>query len=125
MRPPILILTVAFGVGLWAALDPFAFPGAALWGVALPLVAAAAGLAPRAPLGAAVGIMAVAGMLWGTAAGRERDATCTGRWAAGVKAKERENPAPILQLPGPLPAPGRGPGSRGLSRAGGGPGRMR
>ena len=70
MRPPILILTVAFGVGLWAGLDPFAFPGVALWGVALPLLAAAAWLAPRAPLGGAVGIMGVAGMLWGTAATR-------------------------------------------------------
>ncbi|PYP43971.1 MAG: DNA internalization-related competence protein ComEC/Rec2 [Gemmatimonadetes bacterium] len=106
MRPPILILTVAFGVGLWAALDPFAFPGAALWGVALPLVAAAAGLAPRAPLGAAVGIMAVAGMLWGTAAVRERDATCTGRWAAGVTAREGQTRAAIVQLADPVPARG-------------------
>ena len=106
MRPPILILTVAFGVGLWAALDPFAFPGAALWGVALPLVAAAAGLAPRAPLGAAVGIMAVAGMLWGTAAVRERDATCTGRWAAGVTAREGQTRAAIVRLADPVPARG-------------------
>ena len=106
MRPPILILTVAFGVGLWAGLDPFAFPGAALWGVALPLVAAAAGLAPRAPLGAAVGIMAVAGMLWGTAAVRERDATCTGRWAAGVTAREGQIRAAIVQLADPVPARG-------------------
>src|SRR5437016_4642512 len=81
MRPPILILTAAFGVGLWAGLDPFAFPGVALWGVALPLLAAAAWLGPRAPLGAAVGIMGVAGMLWGTAAVRERDATCAGTWS--------------------------------------------
>src|SRR6266699_1769330 len=34
MRPPILFLAVAFGVGLWAGLDPFVFPGAALWVVA-------------------------------------------------------------------------------------------
>src|SRR5439155_1718463 len=34
MRPPILFLTVAFGVGLWAGLDPFVFAGAALWVVA-------------------------------------------------------------------------------------------
>src|SRR2546429_6084361 len=81
MRPPILILTAAFGVGLWAGLDPFAFPGVALWGVALPLLAAAAWLAPRAPLGAAVGIMGVAGMLWGTAAVREGDATGAGAWS--------------------------------------------
>src|SRR5207245_10279941 len=36
--------------------------------------------ARRAPLGAAVGIMAAAGLLWGAAAARERDDTCAGRW---------------------------------------------
>ncbi len=104
MRPPILILTVAFGVGLWAGLDPFAFPGVALWGVALPLLAAAAWLAPRAPLGAAVGIMGVAGMLWGTAAVRERDATCTGTWS-----RERgpgSSRAAIVSLEDPAPVSG-------------------
>src|SRR2546422_2889580 len=104
MRPPILILTVAFGVGLWAGLDPFAFPGVALWGVALPLLAAAAWLAPRAPLGAAVGIMGVAGMLWGTAAVRERDATCAGTWS-----RERgpgSSRAVIVSLEDPAPVSG-------------------
>src|SRR5438132_561284 len=38
MRPPILFLTVAFGVGLWAGLDPFVFPGRALPGGALWVV---------------------------------------------------------------------------------------
>src|SRR5438552_2786264 len=65
MRPPILFLAVAFGVGLWAGLDPFVFPGAALWGVAVSLVATSGWLAARAPLGGAVGIMGVAGMLRG------------------------------------------------------------
>src|SRR2546425_12467527 len=74
MRPPILFLTVAFGVGLWAGLDPFVFPGralpgGALWIVALPVVALAAWLARRAPLGAAVGIMGVAGMVGGGGGG--------------------------------------------------------
>src|SRR5881409_1172363 len=77
MRPPILFLTIAFGVGLWAGLDPFVFPGrtlpgGALWVVALPVVALATWLARRAPLGAAVGIMGVAGLLWGAAAANER-----------------------------------------------------
>src|SRR3989442_7757953 len=72
MRPPMLFLTVAFGVGLWAGLDPFVFPGralpgGALWIVALPVVALAAWLARRAPLGAAGGIMGVAGMALGAA----------------------------------------------------------
>src|SRR3989442_9235132 len=104
MRPPILILTVAFGVGLWAGLDPFAFPGVALWGGALPLLAAAAWLAPRAPLGGAVGIMGVAGMLWGTAAVRERDATCGGTWS-----RERgpgSSRAAIVSLEDPAPVSG-------------------
>src|SRR6266513_3082175 len=78
MRPPILFLTVAFGVGLWLGLDPFAFPDGILWGAVLPLAAASVWLASRAPVGAAVGVMAVAGTLWGRAAVREREATCAG-----------------------------------------------
>src|SRR5882724_10057267 len=111
MRPPILFLTVAFGVGLWAGLDPFVFPGralpgGALWVVALPVVALAAWLARRAPLGAAVGIMGVAGMLWGVAAVREKEATCTGRWTAGVTAREGYTRAAIVRLADPAPAQG-------------------
>src|SRR5256885_7542320 len=88
MRPPILFLVTAFGVGLWAGLDAFAlpggaFPGGALWGVALPVVAVSAWLARPAPLGAAIGIMGTAGMVWGGAAAREQEATCAGRWTAG------------------------------------------
>src|SRR2546422_5109143 len=122
MRPPILILTVAFGVGLWAGLDPFAFPGVALWGVALPLLAAAAWLAPRAPLGAAVGIMGVAGMLWGTAAVRERDATCAGTWS-----RERgpgSSRAVIVSLEDPAPVSGGIVDAGGLSRTCRGPVRL-
>src|SRR6266702_3267871 len=106
MRPPILFLAVAFGVGLWAGLDPFVFSGAALWGVAVSLVATSGWLAARAPLGGAVGIMGVAGMLWGTAAVRERDATCTGRWAAGGRAGEGHTRAVIARLADPAPAQG-------------------
>src|SRR5947208_16527827 len=107
MRPPILFLTVAFGVGLWAGLDPFVFAGAALWGVALSLIAAAACLAARAPLGAAVGIMGVAGLLWGTAAVRGRAATCTGRWAAGGNAGGGRTRGLVVRLAGPAPGQGR------------------
>src|SRR6267143_3970318 len=109
MRPPILYLTVAFGVGLWAGLDPFVFPGralpgGALWVVALPVVALAAWFARRAPLGAAVGIMAVAGMLWGKAAVREKEATCAGTWS-----KERgagSSKAAMVSLEDPTAASG-------------------
>src|SRR2546425_6968025 len=110
MRPPILYLTVAFGVGLGAGLDPFVFPVAVLWGVVLPLIAAATCFAARAPLGAAVGIMGVAGLLWGTAAVREREVTCSGRWTAAVRARqnagEGHTRAAIVRLADPAPAQG-------------------
>src|SRR5437870_12900209 len=104
MRPPILFLTVAFGVGLWAGLDPLVFPGAALWGVALPLIAAAACLAARAPLGAAVGIMGVAGLPWGTAAGRGRGGTGAGAGGRGGGGGSGKGGAG--RLAGPAPAGG-------------------
>src|SRR2546428_713867 len=104
MRPPILFLTIAFGAGLWGGLAPLTGRGA--WYVVAPLLVAATLLHRRAPLGAAVGIMAVAGMLWGTAAVRERDATCTGRWAAGGRAGEGRTRAVIVRLADPAPARG-------------------
>src|SRR6266516_3822277 len=81
MRPPILWITVAFGAGLASGLDLFAVRGA--WYVVASVIAAALWLARHAPLGAAMGIMGVAGLLWGGAALRERAATCAGRWTAG------------------------------------------
>ena len=99
MRPPILVLTVAFGVGLSAGLDLFVLRGA--WYVVVPVLGTALLLAQRAPLGAALGVMGVAGLLWGMAAGREREATCAGSWsrergAGGSKAAtvRLEDPAP-------------------------------
>src|SRR5205823_14873470 len=113
MRPPILFLTVAFGVGLWAGLDPFVFVGAALWGVALPLIAAAACLAARAPLGAAVGIMGVAGLPWGTGAARGREAMWAGRGGAGENGGGGGPRARVVPLPGAPPPPGRDRDGRG------------
>ena len=81
MRPPILWITVAFGLGLWAGLS-----GSGAWGVGLPVLLGAAVLARRAPLGAACGVMLVAGGLWGGAALRERGASCAGRWSVGTHA---------------------------------------
>src|SRR6266550_4574058 len=108
MRPPILFLTVAFGVGLWAGLDPFVFAGAALWGVALSLIAAAACLAARTPLGAAVGIMGVAGLLWGRA----------GSWMPMSSPERAPGPCGCAGRKAPAPAaarrgwwPGSGPGA--------------
>ena len=79
MRPPILWITVAFGLGLWAGLQEYAVRGALCAG--LPVLLGAVALQRRAPLGAACGVMLVAGGLWGTAALRERGATCAGRWS--------------------------------------------
>src|SRR5438552_2226332 len=100
MRPPILVLTVAFGVGLSAGLDLVVLRGA--WYVVVPVLGTALLLAQRAPLGAALGVMGVAGLLWGMAAGREREATCAGSWsrergAGGSKAAtvRLEDPAPV------------------------------
>jgi hypothetical protein len=75
MRPPILYLTVAFGAGLCTAVNAYAVRGAPFAGL-LVLVGAAV-LWRRAPLGAALGVMLVAGMVWGSSALRERAASCT------------------------------------------------
>ena len=96
MRPPILFLTVAFGAGLFAALNTSMVRDA--WYVGLLLVAAAL-LKRRAPLGAAVGIILVAGVVWGASAVRERAATCAGWWAPGPHAA-------TLRLIDPVPASG-------------------
>ena len=80
MRPPILWLAGGFAAGLWLGLtEP-----AKSWIIALPLVLGAAALAARAPLAAALGVAAVAGLLWGAAARRDREATCAGYWGRGT-----------------------------------------
>src|SRR2546421_2369931 len=112
MRPPILFLTIAFGAGLFAGLDVFAVRGA-LYAVA-PVLVAALWLARRAPLAAAVGTMGVAGALWGTAAGRERGATCAGTGGRGSGNGERGTGA----APGRPLDPGSPPGGGGEAGAG-------
>src|SRR5437773_3496723 len=100
MRPPILVITVAFGVGLWAG-------GSELggWGSGLAVLVAAFFLARRAPLGAAIGVMSVAGMLWGGATVRERDVTCAGRWKGnGTRAAIVRLGDPAPDLGGPVEA---------------------
>ena len=106
MRPPILFLAIAFGAGLWGGLEVFT-AGGALYAVA-PVLVAALSLARRAPLGAAVGVMLVAGMGWGTAAARERGVTCAGRWTAGERGtgKGEGSRAAIVRLADPAPEQG-------------------
>jgi len=76
VRPPILYLTIAFAAGLAAALH-----GVELRVTAWCVLLGAVLLLRPAPLGAAVGVMLVAGVLWGSAARREQAASCSGRWA--------------------------------------------
>ena len=102
MRPPILFLTIAFGAGLYAGLDLFAVRGA--WYVVVPVLGTALLLARRAPLAAALGVMGVAGLVWGMAAGREREATCAGSWSRERGAGSSK--AAIVRLEDPVPASG-------------------
>src|SRR6266513_672694 len=102
MRPPILFLTVGFGVGLWCGLGPV--PSGGAWYVVAPLLVAATLLHRRAPLGAAIGIMVVAGILWGTAAEREREATRAGTWSRERGAASSK--AAIVSLEDPAPDSG-------------------
>src|SRR5204863_3079493 len=97
-----------------SGLDLFVVRGA--WYVVAFVIAAALWLARHAPLGAAMGIMGVAGLLWGGAALRERAATCAGRWTAGEsrltvgagrwKAGEAGTRAAIVRLSDPAPHSG-------------------
>jgi len=108
VRPPILFLTVAFAVGLWMGLASAASPGAALSDgafpiVALPVLLASILVARRAPLGAATGIMVVAGTFWGTAAAREHGANCAGRWSRERGAGSR---GAIVRLADPVDSAG-------------------
>src|SRR5258706_2347213 len=79
MRPPILWIPIAFAAGLWFGLEPVH----GVWYVGLPLLAGATFLMRRAPVGAALGLAAVAGLLWGEAALARRHAACAGGWGAG------------------------------------------
>lgn len=77
MRPPILYLTVAFAVGVITALN-----GVELRATAWCVLVGALLLFRRAPLGAAIGIIFVAGLLWGASALRQQRASCAGGWGA-------------------------------------------
>lgn len=81
MRPPLLWLAIGFGAGLWAGLDAFwGTWGAGMWGVGVPLLAGVAFVARRAPTAAAVGLSALAGLLWGGAALARQEGSCAGIW---------------------------------------------
>src|SRR3989442_5049869 len=115
MRPPILFLTIAFGAGLYAGLDLFVVRGA--WYAVVPVLGTALLVARRAPLGTALGVMGVAGLVWGMAAGREREATCAGSWSRERGAGSSK--AVTVGLEDPAPAGGGDRGRRGAPRRGG------
>src|SRR2546426_7826637 len=122
-------MSVAFGAGLWAGLD--SFPRSGEWGGVALVLAAALLVAREAPVGAAIGVMGVAGLLWGAAAVREQDATCAGRWTAGGGAGDTAGEggrvrAVVVRLADPAPADGgvgEAPGETGA--CGGGAGNFR
>src|SRR5213080_2789520 len=102
MRPPILFITVAFAFGLFLGEGG---TGKGEGYVAALVLVAAFFLARRAPLGAAIGVMSVAGMLWGGATVRERDVTCAGRWKGnGTRAAIVRLGDPAPDLGGPVEA---------------------
>jgi len=96
VRPPILYLTIGFAAGLAAALH-----GVELRVTALLVLCAAALLLRRAPLGAALGVMLVAGVLWGGAAVREQRASCAGLWSRTAATRSA-----VVQLTDPVAASG-------------------
>lgn len=98
MRPPLLWLTIGFGAGLWAGLVLFGDGGGRPWEVGLPVLAGAVLLARRAPVAAAMGLAAIAGMVWGGAAVAKRDAGCAGVWGGGKGEGGRVTRAAIVRL---------------------------
>ncbi len=104
MRPPILYLTIAFAAGLGTALN-----GVELRATAWCVLIGAAFLFRRAPLGAALGVMLVAGILWGGAALREQRASCVGGWSAPGPRPGANTPVTrsvVVQLTDPVSATG-------------------
>src|SRR2546422_3912198 len=118
-------MSVAFGAGLWAGLD--SFPRSGEWGGVALVLAAALLVAREAPVGAAIGVMGVAGLLWGAAAGGGQDATGAGGGAAGgggggTAGGGGMGGAGVGRLPGPRPPPRRGAAGPGAGRGQGGGG---
>src|SRR2546422_3710729 len=111
MRPPLVWISVAFGAGLWAGLGSLGAWGVGMWAVGASVLIVALSVARQAPVGAAIGLMGVAGVLWGAAAVRGQDATCAGRGTAGGKAGgaaggRGRGRAVAGRLAGPAPAGG-------------------
>src|SRR2546425_11244960 len=83
MRPPLVWISVAFGAGLWAGLGSLGAWGAGMWAVGASVLIVALSVARQAPVGAAIGLMGVAGVVWGAGGGGGRGAACAGGGGAG------------------------------------------
>src|SRR5206468_13093199 len=104
MRPPLVWISVAFGAGLWAGLGSLGAWGAGMWAVGASVLIVALSVARQAPVGAAIGLMGVSGLLWGAAAVREATATCQGMWGRGAWSVASR--AAIVRLADPAPEDG-------------------
>jgi competence protein ComEC len=99
VRPPLLWIAIGFGAGLWAGLvSSSGVWGVGMWGAGVPVLAGAIFVARRAPVASAMGLAAIAGLLWGGAALARRDATCPGIWGRGTREGRRGAHAAIVRL---------------------------
>ena len=98
MRPPLLWIAIGFGAGLWAGLVTFGEVGRGTWEAGVPVLVGAVLVARRAPVAAAMGLAAIAGMLWGAGAVARRDAGCAGIWGRRTRDGGREARAAVVRL---------------------------
>src|SRR5256712_9767155 len=111
MGPRLVWSSVGFGAGLCAGLGSLGAWGAGMWAVGASVLIVALAVARQAPVGAAIGVMGVAGLLWGAAAVREQDARCAGRWTGGGRTGDTAGEggrvrAVVVRLADPAPADG-------------------
>ena len=102
MRPPLMWIGIGFGAGLWAGLVAFGDGGRGMWEVGLPVLVGGVLVARRAPVAAAMGIAAIAGVLWGGAAVARREAGCAGVWGRGTGEGGKVSRAAIVRLVDPV-----------------------
>ncbi|HSD30935.1 MAG TPA: DNA internalization-related competence protein ComEC/Rec2, partial [Gemmatimonadales bacterium] len=98
MRPPLMWIAIGFGAGLWAGLRSFGDGGGGAWEVGAPVLVGALLVARRTPVAAAMGVAAIAGLLWGGAAVGRREATCAGIWGRGTRDGGRVAHGAIVRL---------------------------
>src|SRR5512143_888010 len=91
-------IVVGFGAGLWAGLTSFGDGGGGTWEVGAPVLLGALLVARRTPVAAAMGVAAIAGLLWGMAAVARREAGCAGQWGRGTRDGGRAAHGAIVRL---------------------------